>query len=212
MNGILFKPAMIQAIVEGRKTVTRRLHGLKEVNQNPNEWRCNGWLRDGFYFEIPQTTTCHLLIKPRYKVGETVYIKEAYYACGHWDHLEEGWCFDMEEDSPIIFADEKQLVEGLEVIRGFSKEEGWYKRSPMFLPADWARHFIKILDVRPERLQEIIPEDCVAEGINDDRAFWDDADKIERYRKLWDSINPKHPWARNEWILRYEFEPKEMPR
>ncbi len=38
MKGILFKPEMIQAIIEGRKTVTRRLDGLKEINKGPDTW------------------------------------------------------------------------------------------------------------------------------------------------------------------------------
>ena len=86
MKGILFKPESIQAIIEGRKTQTRRLGGLKEINQEPDIWECQmlpiGVLArqkriiygggKSYYVQYPN-------IKPRYQVGETVYIKEAYY-------------------------------------------------------------------------------------------------------------------------------------
>ena len=85
MKGILFTPEMIQAIVEGRKTQTRRLGGLKIINRQPDIWELNAY--DGgkvFCFNDKRHNISSLSrffpieCKPRYQVGETVYIKEAF--------------------------------------------------------------------------------------------------------------------------------------
>ncbi len=67
MNGILFKPDMIKAIIEGRKTQTRRV-----INPQPTH----------FHYATTGQYPCRTdgeQIHPRYQVGEVVYIKEAYY-------------------------------------------------------------------------------------------------------------------------------------
>jgi len=80
MKGILFKPDMIQAIRDGRKTVTRRLAGLKEINQEPDRWHLvdfyqatggnNKWWA---WFSKDDEGGKPYTIMPRYQVGETVY-------------------------------------------------------------------------------------------------------------------------------------------
>ncbi len=196
MKGILFKPDMRQAIIEDRKTVTRRTSGLKEINQHPDEWVYKGMIKDAHYFEIPQTITCHLLIKHRYHVGEIVYIKEA---CCIWCFERDGVkdaCYKTDEDGDVLPAPMTHC----------SEPQHW--RSPLFMPAWAARYFIQILDVRPERLQEITEEDAIAEGI----PAFAPGGKVQsstiprkQYLILWDSINKEYPWSTNPWVFRYQF-------
>ena len=205
MKGILFTPDNIRAIAEGRKTVTRRV--IKPTRAT--EWLlCGDWADD--YIKDPGND---LIKSARYQVSEVVYIKEAHYAYGHWTQFnEEGkshWEFFRDKETPIHFAD----TEWTHALTKPSNKEGWYKRSPLFLEEKFARYFIKILDVRHERLQEITEENAVAEGIV---PVWADGTPIrhdgtgaiciEAYTKLWDSINPKYPWSSNPWVWRYEFE------
>lgn len=74
-------------------------------------------------------------------------------------------------------------------------------RNPLFMPEWAARYFIKITDVRVGRLQEITNTDAVAEGI-----FWAKNNPRDDFSFLWDSINPKYPWADNPWVFAYTFE------
>jgi len=157
MKGILFTPEMIQAIVEGRKTQTRRVikPQPKYLEGNPySQWF---WCKqDISEIEALQKGINHAVwwdgVKnpnvmtafARYQVGEVVYIKEA------WGPA---------EGLKVLYkASETELSHYEEILIG-----GW--RSPMFMPANNARYFITITDVRAERLQEITEEDAIAEGI-----------------------------------------------
>ena len=201
MNGILFKPEMIKAIAEGRKTVTRRMDGLREINQVPNKWED----KDGWQFKCVGGSWYatgkhgyHCAVKPRYQVGEVVYIKEPW----HYLNIEENKATPY--DFGIEFADGEILWwtdNGNEMNYPLDEK----KRSPMFLKAKFARYFIKITDVRPERLQEITEEDTIKEGIVPSRQRYFRPSNVEQYAALWDSINPKRPWSSNPWVWRIEF-------
>lgn len=94
------------------------------------------------------------------------------------------------------------------------------------MPKEAARIFLRLTDVRVERLQEITAEDCIAEGID---LEWSDelpqpshmsiaySEKrvkpafIKAYAKLWDSLNAKrdggkYAWDKNPWVFVYQFE------
>jgi hypothetical protein len=196
MKGILFKPDLIKAIVEGRKTQTRRLAGLNEINESPDSWKYRGSgiaIGKHFFevFEVPETTTCHSYLKPRYQVGETVYIKEAWADMVCVASTEKG---KGKGESRPIYKSTADSTE-LKILEGHWK-------SPMFMPVWAARYFIKITDVRVERLQEITPEDCRREG----SYMATDKDDEGGFVNLWDSINPKYPWASNPYVFVYSFE------
>ena len=184
MKGILFKPDMRKAIVEGRKTVTRR------VMQNQPVLMDKVYERD-FRKDAGGR-------KSRYQVGEVVYIKEPW----HYLNIEENKATPY--DFGIEFADGEILWwtdNGNEMNYPLDEK----KRSPMFLKAKFARYFIKITDVRPERLQEITEEDTIKEGIVPSRQRYFRPSNVEQYAALWDSINPKRPWSSNPWVWRIEF-------
>ena len=231
-QGIMFKPDMHKAIREGRKTVTRRLDHLKEINEHPDEWIYKGIIKGGHYFEIPETTTCHLLIKPRYHVGEVVYVKEAWATEKVFDNTPP--C-DISHDAYISFKMTPEYNKHINSLLG-----RW--RSPLFMPAWAARYFIQILSNDPERLQEITEEDAVKEGLKADaiEIWWQgyrdwegellhqqatgenppdwmiEPHKMkdmphmrrsarDKFINLWDSINKNQMWDTNSWVWRYSF-------
>ena len=191
MKGILFKPWKIKAIADSSPDFewqTRRLDGLQEINAVPNKWG-NEWrfncVGGDWYASEKHGHQCS--IKPRFQVGEVVYIKEAWSPCivpmsaeaihfkmGGWKHNQDDW------------------------------------HSPRFLKAANARYFIKIKDVRPERLQSITEADIGKEGCGHIEASV--GLRIQWYKELWDSINPKYPWSSNPWVWRIEFEKVEKPQ
>ena len=168
MRGILFKPEMIKAIVEGRKTVTRRVMPNQPI------------LMDKVYERDFRKDFGGR--KPRYQVGEVVYIKEA-------------WCESKFFLNRVYYkADDFNIV---------SKGDIW--QSPLFMPERAARYFIKILSVRAERLQEISydEDEAMKEGVG---AFEDRVSYVAEFISLWDSLNKAYPWESNPWVFRYEFE------
>jgi hypothetical protein len=165
MKGILFRADSIKAIVEGRKTVTRRV-----IKPQPPNTAIMADSED---------------IKSRYQVGDVVYIKEAY-----WKDI-DGSLFDYADAPRELIPDFCTLV------------------SPLFMPEWAARYFIRIKDVRAERLQDILTtaKDVFLEGLPDEYAECAFGFALDWFKGLWDSIHKDYPWEANPWVFRYEFEP-----
>ena len=199
MKGILFKPYMIQAIIEGRKTQTRRVikpqpsHDCNALVEKSGTWNM-------LWNKNPQGRFPHGLIeccelKPHYQVGEIVCIKEA-------------MCFECYgEASP-------QLACYKETHNKDCDSAFWH--SPFFMPEKYARYFITITDVRAERLQNMSEPDAVAEGIAEWQGMFREYDKpddnpgwtrnpIRSFRTLWNSINKNYPWESNPFVWAYSF-------
>ena len=89
------------------------------------------------------------------------------------------------------------------------------------MPRDVARIFLRVTDVRVERIQDISEADCIAEGIKEEDAYYNkmfrntDSSEFARamYAKLWDSLNAKrgYGWDMNPWVWVYTFERCEKP-
>ncbi len=174
MKGIYFKEPLFHATIEGRKTQTRRI-----VKPQPKE--CLVPKEDG-YQDVHYDN-----FKPRYKVGERVFLKEPYY-------IREGiiiYKYHIHEDSRFAYDWENKL----------------------FLPAKFARYFIDITAVRCERLQDISEEDCRDEccrHIGTDRWVNDFDGKVyetsaEAYAALINSINGNGTWESNPYVWIYEY-------
>jgi len=208
MKGILFKPDMIKAIVEGRKTQTRRVikpqpEKLGDIYEDASLcYRREGaaliW-QDGF-----------AITKSRYQPSETVYIKEAV-------AIEEGYTdyFAFFEDTTSIFVHPPESF----ISKHFLDRMAKYTARTM--PAWAARYFIKIKDVRAERLQEITEEDAIKEGCQliartiqpfelkpkphftaPERPFT----HLDHFIGIWDSINkPPYDWNSNPYVWKYSF-------
>ncbi len=199
MKSILFKPELIKAIVEGRKTQTRRLITKPEViNQVPDKWvevkpyRTWWFINDGIRETWDMT--------PRYQVGEVVYIKEVW---------------------RVVDVDTRTLRQPIHQVKveykldcairwgqipatiTYTIADSWH--SPIFLPETAARYFIQITDVRPERLQEITEVDAQAEGATRPPNYSLTPHYIEWYKWLWNKINPKYQWETNPWVFAYTF-------
>lgn len=198
MKGILFKPdvwkAKLRVLEDHGEAETRRAEkALGGINKDPDQWECQ-WLSDigilacrhretyegGYYYGDWQH------FKPRYQVGEVVYVKET-------------WAY-AENERIIYKSSESNLSHWEEIIIG-----KWH--SPMMMPEWAARYFIRILDVKVERLQEISEKSCQLEGIDyllgtpETYSFM----MQNAFAQLWNSINPQYPWDSNPWEFAYRF-------
>jgi len=75
---ILFPGGMIPAILDGRKTQTRRTDGLELVNQEPDAWTYLGFEDGMAWFKPPFGTGAPIGIRPRYQVGDHLWGRETW--------------------------------------------------------------------------------------------------------------------------------------
>lgn len=239
---ILFSTPMVQAILDDRKTMTRRIIKTKYSNTDI------GWKEDKYgrrlverQNDVPPpvivnhgdgktTTTRHLVsyreIPCKYKKGDVLWVRETYYAYGKWvknGHPKTGkqkfTFFDYTLSYQCRFG--YQDTQPDEIKKGRANDRGWYKRPSLFMPKEACRLFLKITDVRVERLQDITKEDAVKEGIKqlggtilnynykDDRYTCGSAK--ESFQTLWHSINGAGSWEANPFVWVISFERTEKP-
>lgn len=220
MKGINFKPELIKAIAANRKTQTRRVIKFPPFdNIKDTDW-CAPWfnanLNKWVFTARFGMAARGAWIKPRYKVGEVVYTKEAY----TYVTLAEK---DPWKDRAIKDGSFRRKPDGSPVsvwykLDGYEIGSDWL--NPRGMPAWAARYFIKITDVRPERLQSITRDDAIAEGVIPlggimDAEPWCASLKDQEpmkypqaaFGRLWNSINkPPYDWNSNTWVWRYVFE------
>jgi len=140
-------------------------------------------------------------MQPGYHFGETVYVKEA-------------WCPDNTFKGGSIPRLGISFGEAVEWKLGNPNQGGKW-RSPLFMPAWAGRTFLLILSAHPERLHEITDKDAIAEGVTvigrPELNELSHGKFIHAYATLWDSINPKHPWASNPfvWVIRFRLDRRE---
>lgn len=133
---IIFSREMVKALLEGRKTQTRRL-----IKPQPHECH-NGDLiykDDLIGSSVEGRRVCQERNKSKYKVGDVLYVKEA------WN-----WSNSKKEEA-IYKADYNDPAKG----KGFWK-------SPIYMPKELSRIHLEITNIRVERISE---EDAKSEGI-----------------------------------------------
>ena len=156
--GILMTPENAVACHLGKKTVTRRRIKTQPVGVDHVTRHDDGWL----FLDASHRVICRMT--PRYNVGCIVAIRETHWRWGRYERNEKGnWRFVATDSYPIEFKNPDLL--GSRTLR---ECHGYHKRPGLFLPHDLARTYWKIVDVRPERLQDITVADAKAEGVTFD--------------------------------------------
>jgi hypothetical protein len=212
---ILFSTAMVQAILDGRKTQTRRV-----VKGNPD---MIGYVR---ITSVPNGVFKDMAGKPIKcpygQPGDVLWVRETYYAFGRWAKNgltkkgKQKWKF-IDETITQGFTYQYCDTFRHEVTKG--RDSGWHKRPSLFMPREAAHLFLRIKSVRVERLQEISEGDAIAEGIERKpgapfvvrwKCYTDDRAEFHyphySFRTLWVSINGPESWAANPWVWVVEFE------
>lgn len=218
---ILFSAPMVQAILDGCKTMTRRVvkakppYSQKQLNDRANyrsEEEVAEAAKNGRYSSVGFWTPRDGYVPHRdcpYMAGDILWVRET------WNG---DWC-----DHVIYKADG-----GSAKAAGYSAEPKW--RPSIFMPREAARIFLRVTDVRVERLQEISVQDAKDEGIkvhangcedgmafgcyNGDDCVYNRCERpIEHFRDLWNSINAKrgYSWDTNPWVWVISFERCEKP-
>ncbi|PVH27031.1 hypothetical protein [Sphingobacterium corticibacter] len=224
---ILFSAPMVQAILEGTKTQTRRIikskheSGLFQVGKTLDGVVTGITSID--WDERPKNDTTND-IKPIANVGDVLWCRET------WIQIHTDREFEGRTSEYVYRADEKQNEEKFgDIWNGVGKRfiDSWKWKPSIFMPKRACRLFLKVTGVRAERLHDITDGDAIAEGIiGVDRAGgygyglkqeWDynfplhEPTAILAYKELWQSINGMDSWDANPWVWVYEFERIEKP-
>lgn len=201
---ILFNTEMVRAILDGRKTVTRRCvkppRGIEDVFGHMNE--------------------CKQPCQP----GDILYVRETW----QYAHDMDGNDQIIEGTGRYLYCAENPMPfnDWIDPDTGEHKEHMPWKPS-IHMPKEAARIWLKVTGVRVERLQCITEEQAIKEGFEPgscqyEGAVWGQEDVDEWTAKtvfieLWDSIIPrkdldKYGWDANPWVWVIEFEWCEKPK
>ena len=184
---IIFNSEMIRAILEGRKTQTRR--PIKFDN-----------LFDGEMLqELPGIFLAKCLFG---KVGDRLWVRESFFID-----------VDLSLNDVKIMVDSGCNLHGPFYDSGFEDNKTLKKISSIHMPRWASRITLEIIDVRAERVQDITEEDAMNEGIISNVERFNlirNTRILNKYRyafiNLWDSIYAhKYPWKSNPWVWAITF-------
>ena len=205
---VLFNTEMVKALLEGRKTVTRRV-----VKPQPQESETNPHrLTSGcYYFDVPSKRFPGDLDRivgpywPPYQPGDILWVRESwqFIPCIDCRLYVHGGCVD----TPVTYEDKDSIGEGCFVYRAdYPEPQRVYWKPSIHMPREAARIFLRVKGVEVERLQDIDDAGVTAEGL-EIGCYFDE---------LWDStIKPKdraaYGWGANPWVWVIQFERREKP-
>lgn len=181
---ILFNTEMVKAILDGKKTQTRRI--IKPQPSNPR-WNNIGWIGwdDGHGYRM----------KSPCEVGDVLWVRET------WAEMPYGFVYRADGEKP----------------EGWDREDRW--RPSLHMPKEAARIFLRVKDVRAERLQTIDGYGILAEGVDNGASNpamgkrWENMQR-DAFEKLWNStVKPANltesGWSANPWVWVITFERSE---
>lgn len=194
------KFGLTQAVLDGRKTMTRRIFYIPD--------KLVPYLDIDDIFDIvddciiwkDKSDNIRMTFEPKYKVGEVVAIAQSYESVYNEKGLET---MDM-------------------LVSGLKNHKGWQNK--LFVAAGYMIHHIRITDIKIERLQDISDEDCLKEEIyrldsangngGISYSFVGASDKKhiglyntprDAFEVLIDKVSGKGTWESNPFVFAYEF-------
>lgn len=193
---ILFNGEMVRAILDGRKTQTRRI--AKVTSEGCQE----GFITPLAGF-VPRSIKNHISYCPFGKPGDRIWVRETWskskqpYLSGHIFYRADGE------------TNGKQLA-----LSYVERESKW--RPSIHMPRWVSRILLEVTNVRVERLQDISEEDARLEGITDGGCLNcggnepcgcsdPKPDARDSFMWLWESINGQGSWIDNPWVWVIEF-------
>lgn len=213
---ILFSTEMVRAILDGRKTCTRRI--VKDGIPDDAMWgykaftpkgyiTCRGVYADGYgegFYKLP------------YKPGDILYVRETWCKYGKLD------CFDQVIEGTVKYYYAADGANPTPYNTFLVQRDGYdeYKDTPVWhpsihMPKEAARIWLKVTDVRVERLQEITEVQAQEEGCNSG-LLTGACTARGQFEDLWNTTIKKsdldrYGWAANPYVFVIKFSKIEKP-
>ena len=212
---ILFNTDMVRAILDWRKTTTRRCvkpHSKKSCGFYVTFRKSDNAFM-GVYdyddnerqFDNPQTQPCY--------PGDILYVRET------WQFMpciECNKCENCEKESNT-YLDKESISEGCFIYRAdYPQPERINWRPSIHMPKQAARIWLKVTDVRVERLHDMTLDDFLSEGVVIRPEAFNDPENAymqarSEFARIWDSTIRKSQTNLNPWVWVIEFERCEKP-
>jgi hypothetical protein len=204
---ILFSGPMVRAILDGRKTQTRRVIKLDIARDNR--------------FPIGKNVVMNIrdpkaVEHAPYRKGDVLWVRETYglYNPGNPENGlpnrdEVEIIRPATDDVPEVAFDADDML--------YDNPRPLPMRPSIHMPKWACRLFLKVTNVRAEWLRDISMKDCLAEGVGelaDHGSHFQNGSHLEgTFRALWDSLNAKRGfgWDKSPWVWVYEFERCDKP-
>lgn len=225
---ILFNTEMVRAILDGRKTVTRRVlkpqpekaHNIMDYDNDAHtvDFHCGNCTPNGTFIDWTKT------VKAPYWYGDILYVKETWKSfCGMLYGRENGTYIPLDDFEGYQYKADEQCIctKGINPFcdgfddqkRDISFDDKWHPS--IHMPKEAARIFLRVTDVRVERLQDITPEQIDAEGCKEYAYSAKTGELLPSkptwFKMIWDSTIKKsnlskYGWAANPYVWVIEFE------
>lgn len=190
MKPILFNTDMVRAILENRKTVTRRVVKMPAaVTSKTVDRVC---VKDGaahFSWSWSEAFS-GFDVKMPYRPGDILYVRET------WQHGFGGtYLYKASAGHDLFMTADGELVSDIP----------W--RPSIHMPREAARIFLRVTDVRVERLQDVTEEDAIKEGCTAHGGNL----ALDEFEVVWhNTLKPTdralYGWEANPWVWVIEFE------
>lgn len=214
---ILFSDPMVRAILDGRKTQTRRVAPIDDIRLTHHDGGILAWSvrfakphkralsshSGGRFSEDEARRVIAAMYCPYGQPGDRLWVRET------WRHIEGGAVYDAAGGVMDAFEPETKYRADWPLYRGRWKPS-------IHMPRWASRILLGVTGVRVERLQDISEADARAEGapcvdeVSGREALFPDADQAGSWRPgfrvLWESINGEGSWDANPWVWVVEFE------
>jgi len=206
---ILFNTEMVQAILSGKKTQTRRI-----LTPQPYEVECYDMSETypSELIRIAEKKDCYTILRhpkkgrydgihkgdapklwpAKYQVGDIFWVRETWQTSYNYEN--DNWDYIYKSDGGYWIDDDGPMK--------------W--KPSIHMPKAAARIFLRITKVRVERLKYISEEDAIAEGV---KFYWYDElrnIKLESaksvFRNLWKDLYGEDSYKQNPFVFVYEFE------
>ncbi|OFX52421.1 MAG: hypothetical protein A2066_21745 [Bacteroidetes bacterium GWB2_41_8] len=218
---ILFSTEMVQANLDGRKTMTRRLNGLDEINENPEIY-----LYKGVHPENPLIHIFARIWKGHHV--ESIHIKSSYgqpcdllWVREKW-RFEEAYSYDG-DDYPAAYWYYASTPQKVDCIEEIIDKADWKWKPSIHMPKAVSRIWLQVEEIRVERLESISSDDAKAEGIKFSMSpigfcGWDYqtggynvmTTPVTSFMSLWRSVHgidryakTGNPWV---WVVKYKVQ------
>lgn len=221
---IIFSAPMVKALLDGRKSMTRRILSRRNVLVLGESWAGKSWHWEGLRFNEATVRTkspiagieyshlavpfCHPDDEPTptnecgvYRVRPVIEPNDLLWVRENWSHGGAG----------VWTISDARLVGGRAIYAADGGNGPWWPS--IHMPREFSRITLKVTAVKVERLQDILHADAVAEGVEGSGTSWKNYDPGEPFMNavasfitLWNSINGHDSWLDNPFVVAISFE------